>query len=162
FSLEALREAFDDLGRLSEGDNARNATINAGADRARAGRILAGVEQLLGPDFRAALRAETASRLDATVDTRQASVGALLGALWADVSAIPRGHGALARSALSLPPRTKPVDLPTRVLSDAHFHPTSYSGKINSLVRLIRYMDYSGIARSNLAGIPSQVYQPTN
>ena len=91
-----------------------------------------------------------------------ASVGELFQSLWDDTQAIPRGPGMLARAALSLPLSTTPVDLPTRVLSDAHFHPTSYSGKINSLSRLIVYMDHSGIARSNLAGIPSQVYQPTD
>ena len=112
-----------------------------------------------------ALQAETPSRLSdvdhdkGTVDT---SVGDLFQALWADARAIPQSHGMIARSALSLPLPTTPLDLLTRVLNDAHFHPTSYSGKINSLVLLIVYMDRSGIARSILAGIPSQVYQPTN
>src|SRR4030095_15297568 len=57
---------------------------------------------------------------------------------------------------------TTPVDLPTRILADAHYHPTSYSGKINPLVLLLIYMDHSGIARTILAGIPSQVYKPTD
>ena len=77
------------------------------------------------------------------------------------MQAIPRIHGALARTALSLPLPPKSALPELRAQSDAHFHPTSYSGKVNSLVRLIAYMDASGIKSSNLAGIPSQVYLPS-
>ena len=132
---------------------------------AEAKQIMDQVKTSLGADFRKALEAETPSRLgtDAQTEaTRDAATEDLFTALWDDVQDIPRSHGMIARSALSLALPMWPIDLPLRLIADSHFHPTSYSGKINSLARLIAYMDHSSVERSNLAGIPSQVYKPTD
>ena len=166
FSLLALRDAIDELrDAANSGHGGDDIELGHLIGAGRAGRILNNFDKMLGASFVAALAAETPSRLtdadtiQGTVDT---SVGDLLQSLWDDTANIPRSHGMLARSALSLPLPPTPVDLPTRRLADAHFHPTNYAGKINSLVRLIGYMDAAGIQRSNLAGIPSQVWRHTN
>ena len=172
FSLEALRDALDEL-RAYQSGPADPSTVEAGlapgtraivSTPAQARRILDNFEAMLGPDFLTALRAETPSRLSDIhhdQDTVDASTRDLFEALWADTQAIPPSHGMLAGAALSLPLPITPVG-PSRDLSDAHFHPTSYSGKINSLRLLIGYMDINRIESSNLAGIPPQVWRPTN
>ena len=161
FSLEALRDAIDDLRTYAGRRHPRGRRVHrdAGPGETHPGqrRDDARCGFPVRPAGRDAKRLTDADHNEDTLDT---SAGDLFESLWADTQAIPRGHGMLARAALSLPLHTTPVDLPTRVLSDAHFHPTSYSGKINSLVRLIVYMDHSGIARSNLPVSPRRCTSP--
>lgn len=85
----------------------------------------------------------------------------MLTALERDQAQMPEVHRGLMASALSLPNDANLADLAFPEQNDAHFHPTSYSGRINSLSHLVEYMKRNNIRITNLAGIPSQVYNPT-
>lgn len=85
----------------------------------------------------------------------------MLTALERDQAQMPEVHRGLMASALSLPNDANLADLAFPEQNDAHFHPTSYSGRINSLAHLVEYMERNNILITNLAGIPSQVYNPT-
>ena len=107
FSLLALRDAIDELRDAADsGHGGDDIELGHLIGAGRAGRILNNFDKMLGASFVAALAAETPSRLtdadtiQGTVDT---SVGDLLQSLWDDTANIPRSHGMLARSALSLP-----------------------------------------------------------
>src|SRR5262249_28617614 len=109
FSLEALRDALDDLAARREGKNTRNEKIGANTSPVQAGFMYDNFQWLLGQEFIDALRDEAPtplSALDQDENTVNRAVTKLLVTLWRDVNAIPRGHGMLARAALSLPPRT--------------------------------------------------------
>jgi hypothetical protein len=82
----------------------------------------------------------------------------MISAMWQDAEHMPEVHRGLMAGAMSLNIRSP--DLPVYLTHDAHFHPTSYSGRVNSLAHLIDYMDAAGTERTNLAGIPSQQRNP--
>lgn len=93
--------------------------------------------------------------------TLQHAADEMVSSLWRDQQAMPEVHRGLMAGAMSLRFSGELVDLAFPPQHDAHFHPTSYSGRINSLSQLVGYMDRNNIQITNLAGIPSQVYLPT-
>jgi hypothetical protein len=117
-------------------------------------------KRVMGSEFILTLEEDTMNILTEP-DGAEKMTQQMFGALWADVNDMPKSHRELTAAALSLPLHIKPRHLETRLKNDAHFHPTSYSGKQNGLVHLLSYMDRNGIQRTILAGIPSQVREMT-
>ena len=117
----------------------------------------------IGADFVNAL-AEEPSLLPANAsemrnaDSTKEPVKDMITAMWRDAESMPKVHHDLMAAAMSINIRTPA--LPAYLTHDAHFHPTSYSGRVNSLAHLIDYMDAAGTERTNLAGIPSQQRNP--
>lgn len=116
----------------------------------------------MGSDFAKALAEEdTAPDLGKdAMDPKhgEGQVAHMIQAMWSDAEKMPRPHGELMAGAMSLNIHT--ADIPLYVTHDAHFHPTSYSGRVNSLTHLLDFMNSNGVARTNLAGIPSQQRNP--
>ncbi|MCP1846057.1 hypothetical protein ACVIHI_009164 [Bradyrhizobium sp. USDA 4524] len=120
------------------------------------------LEKHLGSAFISAVTHETTTSERGLLNVYVQS-GQLLATLAADIAAMPKGHQALYREASRLSTSlANPVELNSVKQNDVHFHPTSYSGKVNNLQLLVTYMDANGIDRTNLAGIPSQVRKPTS
>lgn len=145
-------------------------TLGPDGDDLEAGRStrayrdgVAAFRNAVGPAFVAALAEENTlpTPAGAAIDGAQRGkqhVTDMVKAMWRDAENMPAVHRDLMAGAMSLKIRTP--KLPLYLTHDAHFHPTSYSGRVNSLSHLIEFMNASGVQRTNLAGIPSQQRNP--
>jgi hypothetical protein len=173
FSTAQLQEAYVELSTL--GAQATEAGAAAGSDlelgvrgAADARTVIAQFEKALGGEFVLALQQEESPSAKATAAGEEVNTGGdMLHALWNDVNGaggkpgMPAMHRDLLASAMTLALSPGPIDAATFRQHDAHFHPTSYSNKINSLIQHVLFMDRNGIDKTNLAGIPSQVRKMT-
>lgn len=160
FSLKALKQ---ELTRLKDADALPTTSSGPSDIEAQTGPSAAALAR---HNYLRALPAafHEAIEQEAPVERDQSMEGAaenMLRSMWRDQQAMPAVQRGLTASAMSLAIDGEPVKLDHIDQHDAHFHPTSYSGRVNSLKQLAAFMDRSNIKYTNLAGIPSQVYKPT-
>jgi hypothetical protein len=156
FSLDGLLEAQTRLTNESKGGP--SATFENAPDANRARKIRSNFLACGGRELLKMVQEELSDKKPDKVARK------LLVTLWAEAQKMPEARRALMVAAMGLP--TTPI-IPKRyrfVLhkqNDSHFHPSSYSGKVNNLELTARYMEAHKVRRSVLMGIPSQVYMPT-
>lgn len=171
FAAAELQQAYTELNELAAqaGDEPGRAQddIELGTrGAAKARDVLVNFQSSLGSNFVLALQQEEHPAAS-SVGARATNGGAMLNAMWDDINGesgkpgMPAMHRNLLASAMTLELSAEPADASTFRQHDAHFHPTSYSNKINSLIQHVLFMDRNGIEKTNLAGIPSQVRKMT-
>ncbi|MGF6935026.1 hypothetical protein OKW41_004188 [Paraburkholderia sp. UCT70] len=175
-TINALQKELDRAGEIEDDPTLTMpgamplATLAHDDDDLEAGRstrayreAVAGFRKAVGPAFLAALAEESTLRADAVpsadgANPGEAQVKEMVLAMWRDAENMPEVHRGLMAGAMSL--KIRIPHLPKYLTHDAHFHPTSYSGRVNSLSHLVEFMKASGVERTNLAGIPSQQRNP--
>jgi hypothetical protein len=120
---------------------------------AAAARVVSGAEAALGREFFEALKDEVRSDNPHGSNTLATQ---MLEGMWNDIEAMPKTHRDLLANVMSVSISPVPIETTTYLQNDIHFHPTSYSGRVNSLPQLVNFMNRNGIERTNGAGIPSQ------